>query len=185
MVIETMDGGAFGSPVAAINVANTAIGSVGQRVVRASRIRLFQDPSGSTHRNIQVPDRGSVELLGPRASVVGKGVIYGNIKCGMELNIVTLCPSEVAIRVVEVRDGSVWTGEIMGERLGQCVGLIIRWKRTLLRNLEERPFSIGELSEGQFFSFPALVMPEFEFDEGDTFISYDNGPPIPMEILAL
>jgi hypothetical protein len=29
MVMETMDGGAFGNPVAAVNVANTAIGSVG------------------------------------------------------------------------------------------------------------------------------------------------------------
>jgi hypothetical protein len=34
--------------------------------VRASRIRLFQDPSGST----EVPDRGIVELLGPGASAV-------------------------------------------------------------------------------------------------------------------
>jgi hypothetical protein len=29
-----------------------------------------------------------------------------------------LCPSEVAVRIVEVRDGSVWTGEIVGEWLG-------------------------------------------------------------------
>jgi hypothetical protein len=29
MVMETMDGGAFESPVAAVNVANIAIGSVG------------------------------------------------------------------------------------------------------------------------------------------------------------
>jgi hypothetical protein len=149
MVIETMDGGAFGSPVAAVNVANTAIGSVGQRVVRANCIRLFQDPSGSTHRNIQVPDKGTMELLGPGASVVGKGVIDGNIKCGMELNIMKLCPFEVAIRVVEVSNGSMWTGEIVEERLGQCIGLVIRWKRALLRNLEGRPFSIGESSEGQ------------------------------------
>jgi hypothetical protein len=75
MVIETMDGGAFGSLVAAVNVANTGIGSVGQRVVQANRTRLFQDPSGSTHRNIQVPERGTVELLGLGDSVVGMGVI--------------------------------------------------------------------------------------------------------------
>jgi hypothetical protein len=96
-----------------------------------------------------VPDRGIVELLGPGASVVGKGVIDGNIKCGMELNIMKLCPFEVAIRVVEVSNGSMWTGEIVEERLGQCIGLVIRWKRALLRNLEGRPFSIGESSEGQ------------------------------------
>jgi hypothetical protein len=91
-------------------------------------------------------------------NVVGTGMINENIKCGMELNAVKLCPSEVAIRIVEVRDGSVWTGEIVGERLGQCVGLVIRWKRSLLRNLEGRWDSLGESSEGQNFSFPALVV---------------------------
>jgi hypothetical protein len=56
-----------------------------------------------------------VELLGSRGNVVGTGVIDGNIKCGTELNAMKLCPSEVAVRVVEVSDGSVWTGEIVGE----------------------------------------------------------------------
>jgi hypothetical protein len=54
-----MDGGAFGSPMAAMNVANTAIGGVGHRIVQASHIRLFQDPSGSTHRSIQVSENTS------------------------------------------------------------------------------------------------------------------------------
>jgi hypothetical protein len=49
MVMETMDGGAFGSPVAIVNVANIAIGSVGHKIVPTNRIRLFQDPNGSTH----------------------------------------------------------------------------------------------------------------------------------------
>jgi hypothetical protein len=44
-----MDGGAYRSHVVVVNVANTAIGSVGHRIVPASHIRLFQDPSGSTH----------------------------------------------------------------------------------------------------------------------------------------
>jgi hypothetical protein len=48
-----------------------------------------------------------VELLGAGENVVGTGMIDGNIKYGMELNVVKLCPSEVAIRVVEVSDGSV------------------------------------------------------------------------------
>jgi hypothetical protein len=158
--METMDGGAFGSFVAAVNVANTAIGSVGYRIVRASRIKLFQDPTRSTHQSTQVPERGIVEL-----------------KCGMELNAVKLSPSEVAIRVMQVSDGFVWTGEIVGERLGQCIGFVIRWKRTLLRILEGRPVSIGEPSEGQNFSFPALVVLEHEFEEGDTSINYNNGLP--------
>jgi hypothetical protein len=108
MVMETMDGGAFGSPVAAVNVANIAIGSVGHRIVQANCIRPFQDPNGSIHQTTQVPERGTVELLGARENVVGTGVIDGNIKYGMELNAVKLCPSEVAIRVVEVSDGSMW-----------------------------------------------------------------------------
>ena len=49
MVIEIMDGGAFGSLVAIMNVPNTAIGSVGYKIVLVSHIRLFQDPNGSTH----------------------------------------------------------------------------------------------------------------------------------------
>jgi hypothetical protein len=64
----------------------------------------------------------------------------------------------------------------VGEWLGQCVGLVIQWKRVLLRTLEGRLVSIGESSEGQNFSFPTLVVPEHEFEEGDTSISYDNGP---------
>jgi hypothetical protein len=57
-----MDGGAFGSPVAVVNVANTAIGSVGHIVDPASRIRLFQDPSGSTHRSTQVLENTSTQV---------------------------------------------------------------------------------------------------------------------------
>jgi hypothetical protein len=75
-----------------------------------------------------------VELLGSGGNVVGTGVIDGNIKCGMELNAVKMCPSEMAVRVVEISDGFVWTGEIVEERLGQCVGLVIRWKRAFATN---------------------------------------------------
>jgi hypothetical protein len=57
-----MDGGAFGSPVAAVNVANIANGSIGHRIVQASRIRIFQDPSGSTHQSTQVPENTSIQV---------------------------------------------------------------------------------------------------------------------------
>jgi hypothetical protein len=57
-----MDGGAFWSPVAVVNVANTAIGSVGHKIVLASHIRVFQDPSGSTHRSSQVPENTSTQV---------------------------------------------------------------------------------------------------------------------------
>jgi hypothetical protein len=59
MVMETMDGGSFGRPVAAMIVANTAIGSVRYRIIWANRIRLFQDPNGSTHWSKQVPENTS------------------------------------------------------------------------------------------------------------------------------
>jgi hypothetical protein len=137
-IIEAMDGGAFGSPVAATNVANSAIVSVGERIIRGSRIILFQDPTESTHRSTEVREIGTVELLGSGGNVVGTGVIDGNIKYSMDLNVVKLCPSEVAVWVVEISDGSVWIGEIVGERLGQCIGLVIRWKRALLQIVEGR-----------------------------------------------
>jgi hypothetical protein len=183
--MEIGDGRAFGSPVANLNAASIAVGSVEDRIVRANRTRLFQDPSESTHRSTQLRERGTVELLGSRENVVGTGVIDENIKCGMELNAVKLRPSKVAVWVVEVRDGSVWTGEIVEERLGQCVGLIIRWKRSLLRNLEGRRVSLGESSEGQNFSFPALVVPEYEFDEEETSVSHKEAPPTLLEIPVL
>jgi hypothetical protein len=59
--MEVGDGGAFGSPIANLNVASVAIGSVGHIIVRASCIRLFQDPNESTHRSIQLRERGTVE----------------------------------------------------------------------------------------------------------------------------
>jgi hypothetical protein len=103
----------------------------------------------------------------------------------MELNAVKLCPSEVAVKIVEVRDGSVWTGEIVEEQLGQCVGLVIRWKRSLLINLEEKWVSLGESSEGHNFSFPALAVPEYDFDEEETSVGHEEGPPTLLGIAAL
>jgi hypothetical protein len=50
-----------------------------------------------------------MELLGPGGNVVGTGVFQDNIKCGMELNAMKLCPFEVAVQVVQVVDESVWT----------------------------------------------------------------------------
>ena len=48
----------------------------------------------------------------------------------MELNAMKLCPFEVALQVIRVLEESVWTLEIVGERLGQCVGFVICWRRT-------------------------------------------------------
>jgi hypothetical protein len=92
-----MDGRAFGSPVAA---ATNACGSVGERVVRGNRIKLFQDARESIQRSTKLRGIGTVELLGPGDNVVGTGVLHDNIKCRMELNAVKLCPFEVAVQVV-------------------------------------------------------------------------------------
>src|SRR5665811_2420065 len=101
------DGRAFGSPVAAAIVASNACGSVGERIIRRSRISLFQDARESIQRSTEVQGRGTVELLGPEGNVVGTGVLQDNIKCGMELNAVKLCRFEVAVQVVQVLEESV------------------------------------------------------------------------------
>ena len=142
------DGRAFGSPVAAATVATNACGSIGERIVRRSRISLFQDARESIQRSTEVRERGTVELLGPGGNVVGTGILQDNIKCGMELNAVKLCPFEVAVQVVQVLEESVWTGEIVGERLGQCVGFVIRWRRADVRTLSGGISSIGESGAG-------------------------------------
>jgi hypothetical protein len=89
-----------------------------------------------------------VELLGLGGNVVGTGVLQDNIKCVMELNAMKLCPFEVAIQVVRVLEESVWTGEIVGERLGQCVGFVIRWRRVDVRSVLGGMSSVAESSTG-------------------------------------
>jgi hypothetical protein len=148
-------------------VATNACGSVGERVVRGSHIRLFQDARESIQRSTEVPGTGTVELLGPGANVVGTGVLQDNIKCGMELNAMKLCPFEVAIQVVQVLDESVWTGEIVGERLGQCIGFVIRWRRADVRSVSGGTSSVAESGAGQNFSFPSPTGSDFEFENED------------------
>jgi hypothetical protein len=65
-----MDVRAFGSHVAAATVATNACGSVGERIVRGSRIRLFQDARESIQRSTEVRGTGTMELLGPRDNIV-------------------------------------------------------------------------------------------------------------------
>ena len=176
-----MDGRAFGSPVAAVNATTCAPRSVGDRIIRATRIRLFQEPCPSTQQGTEVRERGIVELLNANNIVVGTGMIDNSLKCGMELNAVKLCPFEVAIRVVHVYDGSVWTGELVGERLSQCVGLTIRWEKARVRTLEGTSTSIGQSSEGQNFSFPAVVASQFEFEDEVMPSNHSNSVPNTLE----
>jgi hypothetical protein len=106
---------------------------------------------------------GTVELLGPGGNVVGSGVLQDNIKCGMELNAVKLCPFQVALQVGQVLDESVWTGEIVGEWLGQCVGFVICWRRADVLSVLGGTSSVAESGAGQNFSFPSPVGSDFEF----------------------
>jgi hypothetical protein len=111
---------------------------------------------------------GTVELLGPGDNTVGTGVLHDNIKCGMELNAVKLCPFEVAVQVGQVLDESVWTREIVGERLGQCVGFVIHWRRADVRSISGGMSSVAESRAGQNFCFMSLVGSNFEFEDEDT-----------------
>jgi hypothetical protein len=70
-----MDGRAFGSPVAAAIVSTSACGSVGERIVRGSRIRLLQDVRESIQRSTEVRRTGTMEILGPGGNVVGTGIL--------------------------------------------------------------------------------------------------------------
>jgi hypothetical protein len=119
-------------------------------------------------RSMEVPGMGTVELLGPGGNVVGTGVLQENIKCGMELNAVKLYPFEVAVQVVQVLDESVWTGEIVGERLGQCVGFVIRWRRADVRSVSGGTSSVAESGAGQNLSFPSPTGSDFEFEDENT-----------------
>jgi hypothetical protein len=86
----------------------------------------------------------------------------------MELNAMKLCPFEVAVQVVQVLDESVWTGEIVGEWLDQCIGFVIRWRRADVRNILGGTSSVEESGAGQNFSFPSPIGSDFEFEDEDT-----------------
>jgi hypothetical protein len=62
----------------------------------------------------------------------------------------------------------VWTGEIVGERLGQCVGFVIRWRRADVRSVLGGMSSVAESGAGQNFSSPSPAGSDFEFEDEDT-----------------
>jgi hypothetical protein len=78
----------------------------------------------------------------------------------------------------------VWTGEILGERLGQCAGLVIRWRRAAVRNVEGGRSSAVESSEGQNFSFPATVQLGSEFEEEGISNDRSSGPSNPEVLIS-
>ena len=85
---------------------------------------------------------------------------------GTELHGLKLFPSEVAVRIIRVDDASHWTGEVVGERLGLCMGLVIRWNRSSLRVVPIVPNILNASSEGASqTSFTQTMAPEFDFHE--------------------
>ena len=153
--------------VAAI-VATNAYRSVGEQIVGRSCISLFHDARESIQRNTKVQGKGTVELLGLGDNVVGMGILQDNIKSAMELNAVKLCPFEVAVQVVQVLEEFVWTGEIVREQLGQCIGFVICWRKADVQSVLGGTSSIVESGVGQNFSFPSLIGLDFEFKDEDT-----------------
>ena len=96
---------------------------MGRRLVR-SRGTEF-DRQTFEQRNFNRPD-GVLELLIEDDVLVGQGFVDQTYQPGMELHYLKLIPDEVAVCVTEVFQGSLWVGEVVGERLEQCVGLVIR-----------------------------------------------------------
>ncbi|HYP42797.1 MAG TPA: hypothetical protein VEQ18_02130 [Candidatus Nitrosocosmicus sp.] len=120
------------------------------------------------------PD-GVVELLIEDDMLVGQGFVDQTYQPGMELHYLKLTPDEVAVCVTEVFQGSLWVDEVVGERLEQCVGLVIRWNASKLRKILGSPQRNFGLQEGQQFTFPNVGISAFDFDDEG-----NHGIPISM-----
>lgn len=137
--------------------------SVGARLVQVARARHFQERS--TLINASEVGR-AVELLSESGDVVGLATKEDAFVSGMDLNGLKLFPSEVAVRITRVDDALHWIGEIMGERLGMCLGLIIRWQQSLTRLMAVEPTSTnGHADVGSQTTPTRMRTPQFDFHE--------------------
>src|SRR5579875_2006317 len=115
---------------------NLSNSSIGVRLIRAARARQIYG------RYVEMENsepETTVELLSKIGDVVGLATREHTFQSGMELHGCRMFPSKVAVRIIQVDDASHWTGEVVGERLGACMGLIIRWNRSLLRIVGRTP----------------------------------------------
>ena len=96
--------------------------SMGARLVQVAHARHFQNRS--TWINASELGR-TVELLLESGDVVGLAIREDTFVSGMELNGLKLFLSGVAVRITRIDDTLHWTGEVVGERLGMYIGLII------------------------------------------------------------
>ena len=64
------------------------------------------------------------------------GITDSTVQSGMALHGVKLFSLEVAVYITRVDDISHWTGEVVGEKLGLCIRLIIRWNWSQIRYVD-------------------------------------------------
>lgn len=161
-----MASGTSRTPLAPINSNTENIlsnSSVGARLVRAARARQIHARSAGL---ATCERKQTVELLSTIGDVVGMATTELAIGSGMELHGLKLFPSEVAVRITRVDDALHWTGEVVGERLGLCMGLIIRWNRSSVRFVTIEPNIPSALSEdGSQTSPTRMLAPEFDFHQ--------------------
>ena len=137
--IVSMERGTSQIPLEPPNIHRSNIlpnSSVGARLIRAARARQIQERSVGTG---DFEAGRTVELLSKIGIVVGLAKMEHAFKSGMVLHGCRMFPSEVAVHIIWVDNALHWTGEVVGERLGSCMDLIIRWNRSLLRNLATTP----------------------------------------------
>ena len=92
------------------------------------------------------------------------GFTDSTVQSGMALHGVKLFSLEVAVYITQVDDILHWTGEVVGEKLGLCMGLTIRWNRSQIRYVDvNAPIPNAE---GEFWTQTPptkRVVPEFEY----------------------
>ena len=129
-------------------------------MLRAARARQIHERSVGMDN---FEPRRTIELLSEIGNVVGLATMEHAFESGMELHGSRLFPSEVAVRIIRVDDALHWIGEVVGERLGSCMGLIIRWNRSLLRVLATTPNFSNAHGEDESHNSPTRTMvPEFD-----------------------
>ena len=62
-------------------------------------------------------------------------------------------------------DDMVWSGELVGEQLGQCSGLVIRWKKSLFRDVHGHDQDRASSSRRQNFMFSTAALAQYGFHE--------------------
>jgi len=162
---------AFGSLVVFHSVGHADIvtenGSVGERLARVVRVRLFEDEDSRPTTEVPQSTTRMVQLLGENGEVVGVGVEDTSFTCGIELHQVKLRPFEIVVRITHVVDERQWVGELVGKYLGDCMEKVIRWRRSSVRwaHPSEVRSTTTSSRDGGTFSFPPIRTPEFDFHD--------------------